>query len=439
MHDTKDGFSCDICQADLFCRFVTCPGCAEGKRDYCLACVSKLRGCQAHRLEMLELTPLEQLVQANDRAYALLTDVEGLALARDTTPPPSTVISVKTYRSDATVCALLISNNLRNSQQMCHQCKCSANLKRDAAGVTCYQCSSRFCSSCVYNRYQENFRDVLKTVFWECYRCRSKCNCALCRNSFRSQPFDTFSNRAIESIPRELLSLDDVNPPTLLKFGMGKAANVDDDYLVPPHIYPRNQKIESLKRHDLLLCRYKDGEYWPCVRALNSDESRYPECDMAQSPELLVFFFGKPKDAALGWVSASSMIVKPSPSDLARHAPPDPKNYDKARHASCVVRVCLSQIFRRHARWPERARGAISMRRTMRRKTTKQMTRVRRKKSLPRRKSLPLSRSAPAKAQCSWVRRRGPEMGETARQVSLRRRCLLWSRWACHSQSLRWP
>ncbi len=124
-----------------------------------------------------------------------------------------------------------------NSSVKCHQCKKVAS---DHHGAQCHVCNTRYCDDCVYHRYSDSFYDVLRVrtqvlllygassahcrvqdAMWECYRCRSKCNCPFCRQRLRFQPHDMFHERAIEYVKEELLGQEDWQTPTMLIEGIG--------------------------------------------------------------------------------------------------------------------------------------------------------------------------------------------------------------------------
>lgn len=108
----QDLCSCDICHAALFCRFVQCTVC-EKDRDYCLRCAASLRGCKAHALRIVELMPLHRLMVVNDKAYDAVREAEARGWTSVFVTPPNYVLKPKTQRSDATIVALLICNQLR--------------------------------------------------------------------------------------------------------------------------------------------------------------------------------------------------------------------------------------------------------------------------------------------------------------------------------------
>ncbi len=57
--------TCDICFADVFCRFVKCDECERARKacDFCVKCVAEQRGCleHRHRLRLCELFPLDTI------------------------------------------------------------------------------------------------------------------------------------------------------------------------------------------------------------------------------------------------------------------------------------------------------------------------------------------------------------------------------------------
>jgi hypothetical protein len=302
--------TCDVCNSDLFCRFIKCDECEPKKLpcDFCLKCVSEQRGCQSHRqkLRICELMPLEDVEGALAAGYALYNvawdRVKG-QLAR--LAPLEHEFGVA-RRSDCTCAALVISGALKNRIISCHGCK-----KRNAGrySIPCSQCDALFCDACFWNRHGERMSDKLRHEKWVCYRCTFSCNCVTCRRNLQFVSFLPFGLRSINQVGANLLPLHDRAAPLVQVDGLGNSSFV---YLVPLRVFPAPPEWVGVTVTTLLLARDKDGFLWPARRATSEDEPRAQ--DWGRPNQIMVRFHNVSRCVA--WLPLSDVVVKPSKSIL---------------------------------------------------------------------------------------------------------------------------
>ncbi len=321
--------TCDICNADIFCRFVKCDACeADNKAcDFCVRCVSEQRGCVLHReqLRMCQVVPLEAILARYESAYAVY--VRACVKAQGQLPQLAPIEDVMSAarRSDTTMAALLMSGALRSRETGCHQCRGDVSKKACHDMVPCSRCANLYCDQCIWNRYGDKLTAKLQAKKWVCYACKKTCNCDRCKATFNFMSFLPYGARTISTVPSYLLPLHDRAAPTHTITGIGAHSF---KFLVPLRVYPAPEEWQQVAFVHQLLVRNKQGQPWPARRALCDEEEK--AADWGRPKHVCVSFFG---GLGTAWVALADVALHPRAEDYRAARPDDVaagKRYDKA-------------------------------------------------------------------------------------------------------------
>ena len=318
--------TCDICNADIFCRFVKCTTCEPLDRpsDFCLKCVAEQRGCpEEHRItsRFCEIFPYSSI----QKDYELAATVYEAAVNLTHQLPCLTDLNhlLHSGRSDATIAALFLQDALINRPVNCHQCRASVKTKVKRPMVQCGVCDKVFCDQCIWNRYEEKLSAKLRTMSWVCYSCRNLCNCDKCKENMSFISFLPYSNRTIAEVDPSLLPLHDLRAPTRVQVGIGQHRMAN---LVSVRLRPEPLEWIDCTRKSIFLAKHLSGEWWPARRATTTDEHRAVPYGR---PEEVMVFFGGRRDSQVGWLDTSSIILDCNKKLMTKHQPAEPNRAEK--------------------------------------------------------------------------------------------------------------
>ncbi|KAI7739383.1 hypothetical protein M8C21_010726, partial [Ambrosia artemisiifolia] len=102
-------------------------------------------------------------------------------------PPP---FPNRVARSPNSNSKMKTTNTTPQKGTTCHQCRhkiCAAYVKCKNLAKT-KPCKSKYCSSCLLNRYGEKVEDVVLLDKWKCPKCKGVCNCSICMKKRGHQP-----------------------------------------------------------------------------------------------------------------------------------------------------------------------------------------------------------------------------------------------------------
>eukprot|EP01133_Synstelium_polycarpum_P002501 gene2501-2848_t len=217
--------TCHGCRTLIFNRAFACTLCAEVGHppiDVCVDCMAEGDVCKHRNTVLYEVVPMAEYEALLTRSRKALM---AIASFRQNHIPPlamegqiTNIRSIyQTRISAATVAYNQVALAHCETKSTCHQCKlarpkhkiayCNKEIPQktgpDGKPQKVTKCQKKYCLQCLWNRYNCQLVDCLKTKNWECLFCQTRCNCSAC---LRKKPQQEES-AAIDSPPKKSKSL----------------------------------------------------------------------------------------------------------------------------------------------------------------------------------------------------------------------------------------